>query len=135
MVKEKQQYLKKYLILDKEIEAMCEELWRWRSEAVRVSPTTKEVLEGKPQSLTLETTIESIEEVEKEIYNGVKEKVQLRSEIMDCIDTVEDDRLRLILRYRYVNGATLEKIADEMNYSSRQIERLHNKALDEIKMS
>lgn len=56
----------------------------------------------------------------------------LRAEAGALIDTVPDEGLRVLLRYRYLNGATWEHIAHRMGYSCKQAHRLHEKALSAI---
>ena len=47
-----------------------------------------------------------------------------------CIEKVDGTLLSEILFQKYVCGKTLEEIALLLNYSHRQIERLHIKALE-----
>ena len=72
--------------------------------------------------------LELIDEVEAE-KNAL---VDLRREIMAAIAGVADERYRELLEYRYVNGWTWQRVAEEMNYSKRQIYRLHEKAVEAI---
>ena len=54
---------------------------------------------------------------------------------MSAIERVNDCTLRKLLIKRYLQFKTWEQIAVEMNYSWRQIVRLHGKALQKVKMS
>ena len=74
----------------------------------------------------------SLDELDMRIRECLHEHVALRDEIESTIRTVPEERLRTLLRFRHINGWTLERIAGEMNYSYMQICRLHGKALSEM---
>lgn len=71
-------------------------------------------------------------DLEREIDRRIDEYVDLTREIETAIDRIDDDRYRDILRFRYINGWSWERIAREMHYDRRQITRLHGLALLEI---
>ncbi len=60
------------------------------------------------------------------LQNGERTKVQ------DMIAQVRDKTLREILTKHYAGGLTWERIAEELSYTPRHIQRLHKKALAEI---
>ena len=134
--RDKIKYLKRYINLDREIDRKLEEVARLRSKLTRVT----EVYSTEPRGGgsiygKTEEIIAKIVDLEKEIDADVDRLVAIRDGIKTIIEAVEDDRERLLLQYRYLDGWTFEKIAVEMNYSWRQIHRLHSKALTNLKMS
>ena len=48
------------------------------------------------------------------------------------ISAVEDPTARALLRHRYIDGWTWEKVSDSMNYSIRHLQRLHGAALEMV---
>ncbi len=56
-----------------------------------------------------------------------------RKEILRTIDMIKNEKLRTLLRYRYIHGKTFEQIAVDMNYSWRQTIRFHGYALEAVK--
>ena len=56
----------------------------------------------------------------------------IKQEILIAIDRVQNDTLKALLLERYINGKKWEQIAIDLNYSWRQIIRLHGQALQEI---
>lgn len=57
------------------------------------------------------------------------EKAQLTLELLiDSLDPVE----RKLMRHRYLEGLTWEKVCVEMNYSWRQTHNIHARALDKL---
>ena len=55
--------------------------------------------------------------------------VEKRKEIEGIIRAVEDNILRTLLEYRYINGKKWEEIALMMGYDYRYILKIHGKAL------
>lgn len=64
----------------------------------------------------------------------IKAAQALRLEIEEKIEAVDGGVLSELLYLKYVCGKTLLQISYELNYSVRQIERLHIKALQKFKM-
>ena len=134
--KDKIKYLKRYINLDREIERKLEEVARLRSKLTRVT----EVYSTEPRGGgsiygKTEEILAKIVDLEKEIDADVDRLVAVRDSIKSIIEAVEDDRERLLLQYRYLDGRTFEEIAVQMHYSWRQIHRLHSRALSNLKMS
>ena len=67
--------------------------------------------------------------LEEEINREEERLLAVEREILEAIDRVDDLLLCTILTAYYVNAKTLETIAEELNYSVRQISRLHQKAV------
>lgn len=60
------------------------------------------------------------------------ERIHLCAAIENAIEKVDDDRMRILMRSRYIQGKTWEQICVQLNYSWRQIHYLHSKALKKI---
>lgn len=54
---------------------------------------------------------------------------EVRNEIVRRIEKSDDFRFIQVLTYRYINHMKFEEIACKMNYSFRQVLRLHDTAL------
>ena len=80
-----------------------------------------------------ETALQNPEEKEKYILQ-IKTAQSLRREIEEKIEAVDGGVLSELLYLKYVCGKTLMEISYELNYSVRQIERLHIKALQKFEM-
>lgn len=134
--KDKIKYLKRYINLDREIDRKLEEVARLRSKLTRVTEVfTAEPRGGGSIRGKTENIIAKIVDLEKEIDADVDRLISIRDNIKAIIEAVEDDREKLLLQYRYLDGRTFEEIAVQMHYSWRQIHRLHSKALTNLKMS
>jgi RinA family phage transcriptional activator len=133
--RDKIKYLKRYINLDREIERKLEEVARLRSKLARVTEVfTEEPKGGGSIYGKTGEILAKIVDLEKEIDADVDRLIEVRDSIKSIIEAVEDDRERLLLQYRYLDGRTFEEIAVQMHYSWRQIHRLHSRALTNLKM-
>lgn len=66
------------------------------------------------------------------IDQKVDELYAIKQEILSAIWGVNDATLREVLQRKYIEFQSLEQIAVGMNYSYRQVRRLHGKALTKI---
>jgi len=71
-------------------------------------------------------------DLEKKIDEEMVQLMELKMEIREKIYQVENPNRRLVLLYRYINFMKWEEIADQMNYSIKQLHRIHNAALTDI---
>ena len=67
---------------------------------------------------------------EKEILKAT----HVRDAIEDGIDNLQNETETEILAQKYLCGKSLEETAEILNYSKRQIERLHLKALEHLNL-
>lgn len=132
---EKKAYLGRYRDNEREIRRTEEEILRWESLSRKTTTTMGAAGGGSNGEDKLQAAVEKIVRWQNRLTLQLAERVRLREEIEAAIGTVEDERLRLLLRYRYIDGWTWERIAVELNYAYRNVTRLHGRALDEIKMS
>ncbi len=78
------------------------------------------------------TSCVKIEEMERRLDEMIDEYVCKKELIVSQIDSMEDEVSYDILFARYIEKKTLERIAESLHYSFRQITRLHGKALQEF---
>lgn len=129
---EKKAYLGRYRDNEREIRRTEEEILRWESLSRKTTTTMGTAGGGSNGEDKLQAAVEKIVRWQNRLTLQLGERVRLREEIESAIGTVEDERLRLLLRYRYIDGWTWERIAVEMCYSYMQICRLHGKALAQM---
>ena len=123
-------WLRRYREAAAEQDRLMAEIARWRSLAERVSPTLSGMPAGSGGPARMIAAVERLDELEAELAEQIVERVATRREIGQAIDRVPDERLARLLRLRYIDGSTLEKIAVEMHYCYKQTKRLHWRALD-----
>lgn len=130
--KEKKEYLKRYRKIDREVNQLLMEKDEIFSLGTKITPTYSDMPKGTGENNKIQSTIEKLEEQEEKINKKIDLLYEVKEDIEKTLHTVEDDTLRVLLRYRYINGLTWEEIAVTMNYDYRWILRLHGKALNEL---
>lgn len=130
--KEKKEYLKRYRKIDREVNQLLMEKDEIFSLGTKTTPTYSDMPKGTGENNKIQSTIEKLEEQEEKINKKIDLLYEVKEDIEKTLHTVEDDTLRVLLRYRYINGLTWEEIAVTMNYDYRWILRLHGKALNEL---
>ena len=77
--------------------------------------------------------MESKRRLGESIRKDIARMEKARDEIMDVICTVTQERLREVLRYIYIQDMKLREVAEVMHYSYRQVQNIHNRALQRIR--
>lgn len=78
---------------------------------------------------SFEDNIIRIIEHEKEIEREIDELCRIESEVHEVIDLIADDRFRILLQSRYVNGLSWNEVAADCGICVRQAQRLEIPAL------
>ncbi|GAB2022120.1 hypothetical protein RyT2_11940 [Pseudolactococcus yaeyamensis] len=73
--------------------------------------------------------LEKVYLLERHINEQIDKFVNLRNQMQEAIDKLENVDLNIVLSYRYIHGMTWERIAEELNADVRTIYRWHTKAL------
>lgn len=94
----------------------------------------EERTKGGERKNKLQDCVIKIVDLEREIEQQVSEYVAYKRKLIKAIDLHKDEKERLLLRLRYIEYLTWEEISDKMNYSARQIYRLHKQALKNFEM-
>ena len=117
------EYLRQLSRKDARINALIERQQRYRELAQRRTAVYRDIPGGG-----------KIIDLEREIDRRIDEYVDLTREIEAVIDSVGDDRYRDVLRYRYINEWSWERIAQEMHFDVKWLYKMHGRALQEISM-
>lgn len=129
------EYLRQLSRKDARIKALIERQQRYRELAERRTAVYRDTPGGGQRHVSpVEEYAVKIVDLEREIDRRIDEYADLTREIEAAIDRIDDDRYRDILRFRYVNGWSWERIAREMHYELRWLHYLHGRALREIRV-
>lgn len=79
--------------------------------------------------------VAKIIELENLINLDIERMLMLKAEIRDVIGGIPDKEEQLVLRCRYLNFYSWEKIYSLLNVSPRTVHRIHNNALHSVKNS
>lgn len=128
------EYLSQYRRLCQQIMAASNEIEQLRALLNR----GVQVLTGMPHGNSggdWTDTVVKITEIEASMFKSMGEMCRIRSEIETVINDVENVDEQTLLRMRYLNGWSWNKIARMMSYSVDWTWAMHRKALSHIKVN
>ena len=128
-------YLSRYRRMSKRIDRLLEEQSRWREMALKITPVLSQAPGGGEIGSPIERPMDKVLEIDAEIKQEIDELQTVRQEIRAALNQLEDENLKLLMEYRYIDGLTWEQIAVKMDISWRWSIKLHGKALGKIKIS
>lgn len=133
---EKIRYLSRYIFLQKEIDRKIDEIEAWNSRLYRITPVLSDMPSGggNGKNDKMITGIMNVLELQETLKARLATMVRTRNEIENAIHGVENYTLQEILKCRYMDGKTWEEIAASNHYAWSHTHRLHEKALEQIKM-
>lgn len=160
----KVKWLSRYRILENKIKRLETEKERWRSRATNTvpAPVHFKYYDGNKKSdqavlatmtrqelrrnnmmpvvvhgsggVGIDDCIAEVDELISEISERIIQAIAVRKSIEKVINSVEDDRMRLILAFRYLDGLKWENICFETGYSWQWVHKLHKAGLEEIEI-
>lgn|GEM_PF-2006514 len=132
--KEKIKYLSQYRYLNAEIDRKIKYMESCKSKIFNVTGTLSDMPRSGNRSNVIENSIVDINEIEQTINQDIDKLVALRTEIESKIDTIQDLKLREIMKCRYLDCKTWEEIAYKNGFTWRNVYYQHEKALNLIKI-
>lgn len=129
------QFLKQAYKLNEVIENDKEELETLRSLATSISnDISQERVQTSVSNDKITNIISQIVDLENEIYKEIEDLIALKKKIRDAINKLEDVNEKLVLKNRYLLFLQWDDICEKMNYSRRQMFRIHDLALEKVKV-
>ena len=123
-------YLLEYMPLRKRRDALLDELDRTQEASLRAtSRLTATRLSGTSGHGGFENNAIRYVDCEAVLQKHIDRIGRCLEERLDMIDRLPDERQKLVLTYRYVNGWGWEEIMNVMNFEKTEIFRCHGKAL------
>lgn len=133
MTKDELKYkLRSAWVLQKQIDAYKIEIQNLRDNANRITPAYSMAPGGGGNEQRIENAMAKIIDIENNIKQDIEIQLLTVDEIHCLMAMVDDPLLKLLLHKRYILYEKWEKIAVDLNYSWKQVHRLHNKALNII---
>jgi len=128
------EYLNQALHADRQIDSLIEHSQRCMEHATRAtSRLTATRIGGTGRRSNVEDAVLAMVDLSREIERETNLYIEKVREIRAVIAKVPDNRHRLLLRWRYVNGWRWDRIAEGLNVSDRSwVWELHGKALLEV---
>ena len=132
-VEETKKWLNRAYTIDKEIKNLESELQK--ANLAATSLATQRIGEKVQTSRmnNADYAILKCIEYSEQIVKKLGELYAKKIEISETISMVDDGKHRALLRMRYLKYMSWMQIANEMDYTERNVHYLHDKALEEVK--
>ncbi len=129
---EKKRFLKRYSNQRNKVDMLSRRLDALRD---RITSIRSPIISGMPRGGTPVTVADLIADqvdLEERIERGTEKAREIKREIIDYIDLLDNPDQIEVLESRFIGGISFENIAEEMGYSSRYVITLHRKGLDSL---
>lgn len=120
--------LQKIAFLDAEINSLIREHESVKSTLLKATDYSNEPVASTKRN-TSEDKLIKLADKSSDIDLKVDELIDFRIKMGDYIDQLDDERHRVILRERYINGLSFCEISKNVGYTERHLYRIHGDAL------
>ncbi|MEG2050905.1 MAG: DUF1492 domain-containing protein [Oscillospiraceae bacterium] len=128
-------FLKQAYRLNELIESNLVELQKFKDLSTHITANiSKEAVQGGMNSDKIGSIVVRIVELQNTIDDEIDSYVDIEKDIRNAINEVQNRNEQLLLRLKYLEFLSLEKIAGRMGYSTKQVNRIHIEALNHIKI-
>lgn len=130
------EYLTQILELKRRMDKLKEKIRRYKEIASSPrSPSLEEHYNPNPNTASpFEKALMEVDSLERELSEIQKVYNVISLEARYILCQVDDDKERLILQYRYVEGKSYGEIADLLNKSVKTIRRYEDSAFEHIRI-
>lgn len=95
--------------------------------------TTKTELATLGQRMRVrETQLAYLHSLEAEVESDLAGLMETKQKLRELLTELDNPQYQTVLSLRYFCGYTWEDIALKMHYSTRHVQRIHNKALEQL---
>lgn len=128
---EKKELLNEFAYLDARINAKIKEKEKWYSRLLSLKSNSRE------EGIDVDSSeiLNKVVSLEKEIDKQIDDLIDFRSKIVEKIEELPNPSYRHILYSKYILGIPFEKQGELSGYCSKQISRLHKKAVEMLDLS
>lgn len=131
----KKEYLTGYRKACKKIESLKEQLESLREiERSIKSQQLSDMPKGNHHQ-DLSDLMVKLEDLQAQIADAITDSCKIKLEIEEALWKLDDPEEARVLRFRYIYFMTGREISSTMSYSPRQIWRLHDNAIKNLKMA
>ena len=124
---------KQFLSRGRWIEREIQSLMKTRDETKdRLTSITQNYDSDGAQSSKDPHKFDALVELEDKIDRKIDELYQVKNEIFDVIEQLQDSRERIALRVYYIDMKSWEQVAVDLNYTWRQTMRIRKTALERV---
>ena len=131
-IEDKKRELCRYRLLVQRIERKKQERQRWLDIGTKTAPVYSDMPKSTNEVDKVVQAGMARAQIAGELAQEICELASEKRRIEQNIQGIEDDKQRFILEKHYIDGETLERIAEDMGYDYRWIRRLHKKAIQKL---
>ena len=129
------EFLSKAFYLDIRINSKIDQIKQLRALATKTNTVLSEVsVQSTKNNHKMESIILKIMEIENELNRDLADLLLIKVDIKRAIDGVDNEEYRTLLELRYIAYKKWEQIAEEMDFSTEHIYRMHRDALKLIQI-
>lgn len=129
------EYLDQAYRLDQRINSKLEQVLSLRELTTKATATMSDMPGGGSRNVyRMQEIIGKIVDLENEINADIDQLVDLKREMVAVIKAVKNPEFQTLLELRYLCFKTWEQIAVDMQYSTRNIYKLHDSAVKAVKV-
>ena len=127
------QYLSQISHMDKMINKKLVEISQLRELSVSISAVANEErVQTTPDPDRIGVNLSKIMDMEKEVDDMIDRFVDLKKEILQIINMIENSKYKKILFEKYFKYKSIYKIAEELEMTDRGCKKAHKRALEEF---
>lgn len=127
------EYLSQIKFLDRMINNKLTEIYQLKTMVSSISVSNEpDRVQTSPDMDRMGSTVAKIVDMERELDKIIDSMLEKKNCIIKQIEDVGEYIYYDVLFSRYIECKSFEQIAEKMNYSTRQILRIHGKALIEF---
>lgn len=127
------EYLGQAYRLDQRINSKLEQVLSLRELTTKATATMSDMPGGGSRNVyKMQDIIGKIVDLENEINADIDQLVDLKREMVTAIKSVENPECQTLLELRYLCFKTWEQIAVDMGYSTRNVYKLHDAAVEKL---
>lgn len=104
---------------------------RWQQLAERITPVFSHTPKGTERHDRVGTAVAELARLDELWEALLIKKIRILRQTEQVIEQVENPQYRTVLRMRYLQGMTIESVADQLHYSWVQMQRICTAAVKE----
>ena len=131
----KKEYLRRYGDAVRAAKQIEEEIRQLRLDTMMPAVVNDGMPHGSSSGSDLSRYAAKVDAMMEDLRNQMEARIDIKREIIGKIEEMENETEKLILRYRYIHLIKWEEIAVKMDYSWKQVHRIHGNALNHFKMT
>lgn len=131
---QKKEFLMSYQKEKRRVRRLEEQLEELRRNKMSPSVTNDGMPHGTDKKDLSDYAVK-VDEIEQELVTARYNRICAFQEVQRRIESMEDEREKDLLTYRYLKGLKWEEVCVRMDYKWRQVHRIHAMALKNLKMA